>query len=207
VNPYIEAVEEAFRGQIDYAQLVKYYGTDPQEDRKFSPPVVLAQDARIITGQPERSKISTSYVERQNLTMRMGMRRFTRLTNGFSKKVENHGAAIAIHFMWMNYGRPPEGAGKPVSPDPGDGRSPRGSRLDMRGNRRPAGLGEVLQTDQDHVSSAASHRHIQDSESGDPQTNSLPCEFGIVTGIGTPATHWVRTDLVDLVPEIAADRR
>ncbi len=67
--------------------------------------MVLSEETRVITGSPDPDKISTSYVERQNLTMRMGMRRFTRLTNGFSKKVENHAAAIAIHYMYVNFGR------------------------------------------------------------------------------------------------------
>jgi hypothetical protein len=99
------AVEKAFGSQIDYAMLVKTYGTDPNEDRKFSPPVVLSEELRIIQGDPDPSNASTSYVERQNLTMRMGMRRFTRLTNGFSKKVENHAAMVALHYMYYNFGQ------------------------------------------------------------------------------------------------------
>ena len=67
--------------------------------------MVLSEEVRIVQGDPDPGRISTSYVERQNLTMRMGMRRFTRLTNGFSKKIENHAAAIALHFMWYNFGR------------------------------------------------------------------------------------------------------
>ena len=105
-RPYIEAIEQAFGRDVDYAMLIKQYGQDPSEERRFSPPVVLAEEVNVITGNPDRSKISTSYVERQNLTMRMGMRRFTRLTNGFSKKVENHAAAISLHFMYMNFARP-----------------------------------------------------------------------------------------------------
>lgn len=104
-QPYIEAVDQAFGKAVDYAMLIKVYGSDPAADRKFSPPVVLSEDTRVIQGNPDADKISTSNVERQNLTMRMGMRRFTRLTNGFSKKVENHAAAIAIHFMYVNFGR------------------------------------------------------------------------------------------------------
>ncbi len=104
-RPYVEAIEAAFGKDVDYAMLVKVYGQDPDADRKFSPPVVLSEDVHVIQGNPDGSKISTSYVERQNLTMRMGMRRFTRLTNGFSKKVENHAAAIAIHYMYVNFGR------------------------------------------------------------------------------------------------------
>ena len=85
--------------------LIKECGHDPSDERRFSPPVVLSEETRVITGAPNPDKISTSYVERQNLTMRMGMRRFTRLTNGFSNKVENHAAAIAIHYMYVNFGR------------------------------------------------------------------------------------------------------
>ncbi|MBA3235916.1 MAG: DDE-type integrase/transposase/recombinase [Chloroflexi bacterium] len=96
---YIEAIGNAFGNEVDYAMLVKDYGTDPSENRRFSPPVVLSESVRVIEGVPDSTKISTSYVERQNLTMRMGMRRFTRLTNGFSKKAENLSAAVALHFM------------------------------------------------------------------------------------------------------------
>jgi IS1 family transposase len=105
-KPYLEAVEAAFGSAIDYAMLVKFYGADPNEDRKFSPPVVLLEEVRIIQGNPNPSRISTSGVERQNLTMRMSMRRFTRLTNGFSKKAENHAAAVALHYMYVNFARP-----------------------------------------------------------------------------------------------------
>jgi IS1 family transposase len=104
-RPYIEAVEAAFGRDVDYAMLVKFYGIDPNEGR-FSPPKILSEEVRIIQGGPASDQIRTRYVERQNLTMRMGMRRFTRLTNGFSKKVENHAAAVALHFMYMNFGRP-----------------------------------------------------------------------------------------------------
>lgn len=102
----LDAVEQAFGQDVDFAQLVKFYGTEPGEERKFSPPVVLSEEVRIIQGQPDPEKISTSGVERQNLTMRMGMRRFTRLTNGFSKKAENHAAAVALHYMYVNFARP-----------------------------------------------------------------------------------------------------
>lgn len=117
-RPYIEAIEAAFGQDVDYAMLVKQYGTDPNEDRKFSPPVVLSEEVRIIQGDPDEMKIRTSYVERQNVTMRMGMRRFTRLTNGFSKKVENHAAAIALHFMYMNFGRPHKSLANPYPRTP-----------------------------------------------------------------------------------------
>lgn len=117
-RPYLDAVELAFGRDVDFAQLVKFYGTDPSEERKFSPPVVLSEEVRIIQGQPDPERISTSGVERQNLTMRMGMRRFTRLTNGFSKKVQNHAAAIAIHFLYMNYGRPHKALANPYPRTP-----------------------------------------------------------------------------------------
>lgn len=103
--PYLGAVEEAFGADIDYAQLIKIYGADRESEARYSP--VVCQDCvkRPITGNPEPSRISTSYIERQNLTMRMSMRRYTRLTNGFSKKLENHAAATAIHFMHYNFAR------------------------------------------------------------------------------------------------------
>lgn len=117
-KPYIEAIEAAFGKDVDYAMLVKVYGSDPGADRKFSPPVVLSEETGIIQGNPDGSKISTRYVERQNLTMRMGMRRFTRLTNAFSKKVENHAAAVALHFMYMNWGRPHKSLANPYPRTP-----------------------------------------------------------------------------------------
>lgn len=102
---YLNAVEEAFGSAIDYAMLVKIYGSDASDDSRYSPPEVLDCKPIRITGNPDPKHISTSFVERQNLTMRMGMRRFTRLTNGFSKKVENHAAMVAIHFMHYNFAR------------------------------------------------------------------------------------------------------
>ncbi|CAN5555636.1 hypothetical protein BH20CHL6_BH20CHL6_06750 [soil metagenome] len=96
--PYLQAFEDAFESNIDYAVLIKLYGSDPNEGR-FSPPVVIAEEMRRIAGEPYASYVSTSYVERQNLTMRMGMRRSTRLTRAFSKKVVNHEAAVALHYM------------------------------------------------------------------------------------------------------------
>lgn len=104
---YLEAVEEAFGSNIDYAMLVKLYGT-PQgkgDQRRYSPAECTGTIKGTVSGSPKKSDISTSFVERQNLTMRMSMRRFTRLTNGFSKKIENHGHAIALHFMYYNFGR------------------------------------------------------------------------------------------------------
>jgi IS1 family transposase len=117
-GPYLPAVESAFGIDVDYAMLVKFYGTDPAEDRKFSPPVVLAEEVRIVRGDPDPSRISTSGVERQNLTMRMSMRRFTRLTNGFSKKAENHAAAVALHYMYVNFARPHKSLANPYPRTP-----------------------------------------------------------------------------------------
>ncbi len=101
---YESIVIHAF-GDVDWAQLQKIYAS-PKEQRKYSPAVCTGTKVRVLKGDPDPERISTSYVERQNLTMRMGMRRFTRLTSGFSKKVENHAAAVAIHFMHYNFARP-----------------------------------------------------------------------------------------------------
>lgn len=103
-KPYLEAVEGAFGCDIDYAMLVKIYG-HAQNEVRYSPAECIGSHAEVITGDPFPPMISTSIVERQNLTMRMSMRRFTRLTNGFSKKVENHMHAIAIHYMYYNFAR------------------------------------------------------------------------------------------------------
>lgn len=104
---YLEAVEGAFGADIDYAQLIKLYGESPTKgpERKYSPNVCLGTRNKTVSGNPDMADVSTSYVERQNLTMRMSMRRFTRLTNGFSKKLENLGHAVALHFMYYNFGR------------------------------------------------------------------------------------------------------
>jgi IS1 family transposase len=102
---YLDAVENAFGADIDYAMLVKLYGNDPEPQTPYSPARVIGALTTRVTGNPDRRYISTSYVERQNLSMRMQMRRFTRLTNGFSKKVENHIHALAIYFMYYNFGR------------------------------------------------------------------------------------------------------
>lgn len=105
-GPYINAVEKMFGGAIDYAMLVKIYEENSrQEQRRYSPAGFVKADKRRMNGDPDMGKVSTSYVERQNLTIRMGMRRFTRLTNGFSKKVENLQFAVALHFMHYNFGR------------------------------------------------------------------------------------------------------
>ncbi|HLV93678.1 MAG TPA: IS1 family transposase [Candidatus Acidoferrales bacterium] len=102
---YLIAVEDAFGSGVDYAMLVKIYGSDVDDDSRYSPPEVLECRPIDITGKPDPNYISTSFVERQNLTMRMGMRRFTGLTNAFSKKVENHAAMVAVHFTFSNFGR------------------------------------------------------------------------------------------------------
>ncbi len=104
-KPYLAAVEDAFGSAIDYATLTKIYGVDPQGENRYSPPVCLGSEVRTVQGDPDPKHISTSYVERHNLTMRMSMRRFTRLTNAFSKKIENHSAAVALYFMYYNFGR------------------------------------------------------------------------------------------------------
>ncbi len=102
---YLSAVEEIFGADIDYAMLVKLYGNEPEGEKRYSPPVCLAASKTRIAGKPDWKDVSTSHVERQNLTMRMGMRRFTRLTNAFSKKLENHFCAISLHFMYYNFAR------------------------------------------------------------------------------------------------------
>jgi IS1 family transposase len=104
-NMYLDAVETAFGSDIDYSQLVKLYGQSVEGQKRYSPPVCIGEIKQRITGNPETRRISTSYVERQNLTMRMNIRRFTRLTNGFSKKVENLAYAVALHFMYYNFCR------------------------------------------------------------------------------------------------------
>jgi len=102
---YLEAVEGAFGSEIDYAILNKLYGTAPEGERRYSPPNFVGVNKARIMGQPDMRYLSTSYAERQNLTMRMSMRRFTRLTNGFSKKVSNHVQAVNLYFMHYNFVR------------------------------------------------------------------------------------------------------
>ncbi len=118
-RPYLTAVEPLFGADgIDFAMLQKIYGaaggTGPR--RTYSPATCTGMDKRVINGEPDPRYISTSYVERQNLTMRMNMRRFTRLTNSFSKKVDNHVASVAVHFMHYNFGRPHQSLGRRITP-------------------------------------------------------------------------------------------
>jgi IS1 family transposase len=102
--PYLSAVADSFGSDIDYATLTKIYGNDPDEKR-YSPARCIGVDCKIVAGDLDPAHINTSYVERQNLTMRMHMRRFTRLTNAFSKKVKMHAHAVALHFMHYNFVR------------------------------------------------------------------------------------------------------
>ncbi|HEY1536415.1 MAG TPA: IS1 family transposase, partial [Polyangiaceae bacterium] len=102
---YESSVGLVFKGDIDWAQLIKDYASPREGEARYSPSACVGTKTRVKRGNPDPAKISTSYVERQNLTMRMGMRRFTRLTNGFSKKLDNHMAAIALHFMHYNFAR------------------------------------------------------------------------------------------------------
>jgi len=106
---------------IDYAQVIKDYGVSASEDgsptaRRYSPNKVKSIEVRIINGDPDERHITTSHVERMNLTIRMGMRRYTRLTNGFSKKVENLASAVTIQFMFYNFARPHSSLGKNTTP-------------------------------------------------------------------------------------------
>ncbi|MHB1993440.1 IS1 family transposase [Metallibacterium scheffleri] len=104
---YLQAVEDAFGAKVGYAMLVKLYGAPHgrENERRYSPPECAGAINGTVQGKPDPAHVSTSYVERQNLTMRMSMRRFTRLTNGFSKKIDNHMHAVALHFMYYNFGR------------------------------------------------------------------------------------------------------
>jgi len=102
---YVEAIERGFGGEVDYAQIVKSYEAEPIGPGRYSPPKVVAIEKDRLVGAPDMNRASTAFVERQNLHMRMAMRRFTRLTNAFSKKVENLEAAVALHFAHYNFVR------------------------------------------------------------------------------------------------------
>lgn len=102
---YLEAVENAFGADIDYAQLQKVYGAPAEDHKRYSPATCIGCDMKTVSGNPDPKHVSTSFVERQNLSMRMSIRRFTRLTNAFSKKVENHAASVALWFMYYNFCR------------------------------------------------------------------------------------------------------
>jgi hypothetical protein len=104
-KPYLKAVEEAFGGDADYAQLHKVYGASSEPEHRYSPATCIGCDMKTVSGVPDPDHVSTSFVERQNLTMRMSMRRFTHLTNAFSKKIDNHGHAVALYFMYYNFCR------------------------------------------------------------------------------------------------------
>jgi IS1 family transposase len=102
---YLEAVEGAFGMDVDYAQLQKIYGASNEPEKRYSPGTCIGCDMKTVSGNPDPKHVSTSFVERQNLSMRMSIRRFTRLTNAFSKKVENHAAAVALWFAFYNFCR------------------------------------------------------------------------------------------------------
>jgi hypothetical protein len=102
-RPYLEAVEAAFGAEFDYAMLVKLYGHDQDNERRYSPASCIGAVPTVITGRPDPAHINTSYVERQNWSVRTSMRRYTRLSNGFSRKIENHMAAVAINYFAYNF--------------------------------------------------------------------------------------------------------
>ena len=129
-NAYLSAVENRLAGDVDYAMLIKLYGetVGNAQEVRYSPGECIGVEKRKINGHPDEAHISTSYVERQNLTMRMSMRRFTRLTNGFSKKVENLTAAVSLHFVYYNFARPHQtltkaNGGRPTTPAMAAGKS------------------------------------------------------------------------------------
>ena len=102
---YLTAIENSFGADVDYAQLQKIFGASLENETRYSPATCIGCEMKVVSGDPDPKHVSTSYVERQNLTMRMHKRRFTRLTNAFSKKIDNHAYAVALHFMYCNYVR------------------------------------------------------------------------------------------------------
>src|SRR5271166_2696802 len=104
-RPYLQAVEDAFGADVDYAMLHKIFGASTPDESRYSPATCIGCDMKVVSGDPDPKHVSTSYVERQNLAMRMSIRRFTRLTNGFSKKLENHGHHMALYFLYYNFCR------------------------------------------------------------------------------------------------------
>jgi IS1 family transposase len=147
LGSYPNAVGMAFRQNVDFAQLIKLFANERRGEARYSPPVCTGARVRVDRGNPDPARTSTSYVERQNLTMRMGMRRFTRLTNGCSKKLDNHMAAIAIHFMHLQLRAPAQDSERAAAgragdqSNTGDGSRNRRPRLDVAGNRRTSRLG------------------------------------------------------------------
>ena len=119
LRAYLEAIEGVFGAEVEYAMLNKIYGHETWEgQRRYSPAECIGADKRVVAGNQDSSRVSISHVERQNLTMRMSMRRFTRLSNGFNKKIKNHMHAISLHFMWYNFACPHKTLSKPYPTTP-----------------------------------------------------------------------------------------